>query len=115
MYGYGLYASCCRGARGVTRLLFGKPRRGLGPEKQMTDASRYLVALAERISAAYVLNTRPRAILLTGSAATGESDYYSDVDLIVYHDDLPSDPDLAKARAAIGVDEVLFVGGTRTA
>jgi predicted nucleotidyltransferase len=41
------------------------------------------------LAAAYVVHTQPRAILLVGSAATGEVDGYSDVDLILYYDLVP--------------------------
>src|SRR3954465_13782622 len=67
----------------------------------MTDESRYLVSLAQRIAAAYLAATAPRAILLTGSAATGESDRYSDLDLIMYYESLPSPEQCAAARATL--------------
>ena len=60
--------------------------------------------LAETLAAAYVKHTEPRAILLVGSAATGEVDGYSDVDLILYCDAVPSEDDLGRARAAVDVD-----------
>jgi hypothetical protein len=81
----------------------------------MTEASRYLVMVAKRFAATYVEHTRPGAILLTGSAATGDSDEYSDIDLIIYHAQLPADEELAAARKSAGVDEILFVGGDRSA
>jgi hypothetical protein len=68
----------------------------------MTEASVYLVALAERIAEAYTVHTEPRAILFTGSAAEGTSDGSSDLDLIIYHDRLPTDERLAAARAILG-------------
>jgi hypothetical protein len=45
--------------------------------------------LARRIADVVVEETEPRAILLVGSAATGEADFYSDLDLIVYCDEVP--------------------------
>jgi hypothetical protein len=69
--------------------------------EEPTAASRYLVALAGRLAKVYVAETAPRAILLTGSAAEGVSDSYSDLDLIIYHDRLPTDDQLAAARASI--------------
>jgi predicted nucleotidyltransferase len=71
----------------------------------VTEASRYLVALAERIAAAYVAETGPRAILLTGSAAEGVSDTFSDLDLIAYYDRLPRDDRLAAARLSVGAPD----------
>lgn len=67
----------------------------------MTEASRYLVALATRVAAGYVAEAGPRAILLTGSAAQGVSDTFSDLDLIAYYDRLPSSDQLAAARESI--------------
>ena len=70
-------------------------------EELVTEASRWLVALATRVAAGYVAETGPRAILLTGSAAQGVSDTFSDLDLIAYYDRLPSPDQLAAARALI--------------
>jgi len=52
-------------------------------EEPMTKESLYLRALAERVAAAYLAQTAPRAVLLTGSAADGRIDRYSDLDLIL--------------------------------
>lgn len=71
----------------------------------MTEASTFLVALAGRIAVAYVAHTEPRAILLTGSAAEGLSDGFSDLDLIVYHDHLPPDVHLTAVRAMLGLTD----------
>jgi hypothetical protein len=76
----------------------------------MTEASGYLVALAARIAAAYVAQTRPRAILLTGSAAEGVSDYYSDLDLMAYYDQLPTADQLAAARELLQVTDLRIEG-----
>lgn len=65
-----------------------------------TEASRYLVALAVRIAEVYVTKTSPCAILLTGSAAEGTSDYFSDLDIIAYYNRLPSEDKLSAARAS---------------
>ena len=55
----------------------------------MNEESLHLQSLARALADAYVEDAGPRAILLTGSAATGDADRYSDLDLIVYHDVLP--------------------------
>ncbi len=70
-------------------------------QQSVTEASRYLVASAARLAAAYVAHTSPRAILLTGSAAEGVSDTFSDLDLIAYYDGPPTDDQLAAARASV--------------
>jgi hypothetical protein len=54
------------------------------------------------VADAYVAHTQPRVIFLTGSAAEGTSDAYSDLDLIMLYDALPSDDAVAAARAALG-------------
>jgi hypothetical protein len=57
--------------------------------------------LAQQIAAAYLAHTAPRAILLTGSAAEGLSDDFSDLDLIIYYDELPAADALSAARTAL--------------
>ncbi|TMK60664.1 MAG: nucleotidyltransferase domain-containing protein [Actinobacteria bacterium] len=80
----------------------------------MTDASARLQALAREL-AAYVEHCKPRAILLTGSAATGAADLYSDLDLIVYHDELPPATAFGAARDAVGAVEAgVFAPPTNT-
>lgn len=77
----------------------------------LTDASHYLAAMARRVAAELVARTGPRAILLTGSAAEGLSDEFSDIDLIVYHETLPSSDRLAAARDALRAVDVGALGG----
>jgi Nucleotidyltransferase domain len=44
--------------------------------------------------------------LLTGSAAEGTSDYYSDLDVVVYYDGhLPNDAQLASARQLVNASD----------
>jgi hypothetical protein len=81
----------------------------------MTEASRYLVSLAERVAAGYVTHTGPRAILLTGSAAEGLSDRFSDLDLIVYYDNLPSPEQVAAARSSVEAADVRTLPGQEAA
>jgi hypothetical protein len=77
----------------------------------VTGASRYLTALAKQLAAGYVAQTNPRAILLTGSAAEGVSDYFSDLDLIVYYEKLPSPDQLAAARMAVQATDFSGLSG----
>jgi len=58
--------------------------------RQETPTAR-LRALAGRIAEVLVEEIAPRSVLLTGSTATGEADFYSDLDLIVYCDELPTE------------------------
>jgi hypothetical protein len=71
----------------------------------MTAASDILTTLATRVAATYIDGTRPAAILLTGSAAEGVSDHFSDLDLIAYYERLPSLGDLASAQTQLGATE----------
>jgi hypothetical protein len=64
----------------------------------MTEASLFLHALARRCAELHLVHTAPRAVLLTGSAAQGESDGFSDLDLIMYYDELPSEEAIRAAR-----------------
>jgi predicted nucleotidyltransferase len=50
---------------------------------RMSDATAYLRRQARRIAAAYQAFAVPRAILLVGSAASGDADEYSDIDLLL--------------------------------
>jgi hypothetical protein len=66
-------------------------------ETQGSEASRSLLALARRITQVYAAHPKARAIILTGSAAEGVSDPYSDLDLILYYENLPTDEELQAA------------------
>jgi hypothetical protein len=76
-------------------------------------ASTYLVALANRIAVPYGALSQAKAILLTGSASEGLSDQFSDIDMSIYYDVLPSDDDLATARQHNGGSERLWLIGDR--
>jgi hypothetical protein len=89
------------------------------------QAAARLRTLAEQIRTSYLTETGPAAVLLVGSAATGDADWYSDLDLLLYYDDLPRDEALARARADLaaqrlrisreeaGVGERFYVGGVQ--
>src|SRR5664279_1923964 len=66
-------------------------------ENHPTEASLYLISLARQLAQVYTTLPTIRAILLTGSASEGVSDFYSDLDIILYYDTLPSEADLARA------------------
>ena len=57
----------------------------------LRTAGTYLLALARRNAAVYATHLQVRAILLMGSAAEGQSDFFSDLDMAIYYDELPSD------------------------
>ncbi|MFN8661586.1 MAG: hypothetical protein U0075_06820 [Thermomicrobiales bacterium] len=80
----------------------------------VTDASRFLIALAREMAAAYVAHTRPRAILLTGSAATGMSDPFSDLDLILYYEQSPAAEQLTAVRETLQARDIRVSSDSET-
>jgi len=68
------------------------------------DLTSRLNALADQLAAVYLAHTEPHAILLVGSAASGGVDGFSDVDLLLYYDSVPSSVALTAARARIGAE-----------
>jgi predicted nucleotidyltransferase len=65
----------------------------------------HLRALARRIGDVVVEEVGPRSVLLTGSAATGEADFYSDIDLIVYCDELPAEERIGTIIDRVGGED----------
>jgi len=68
----------------------------------VTDATEELRALADRILSVYEERTRPLAVLLAGSAGRGDADFYSDLDLLLYYDELPPRATIDEARDDLG-------------
>jgi hypothetical protein len=68
------------------------------PMDAQDNASAYLQRLARRNAIVYATNLRARAVLLMGSAAEEQSDFYSDLDMAVYYDELPTEEELVAAR-----------------
>ena len=66
-------------------------------QEQENEASRFLLALARRNAQAYASLPNTQAILVTGSTARGGSDFYSDLDMIMYYDTLPAREALLEA------------------
>jgi Nucleotidyltransferase domain len=72
--------------------------------RQETPTAR-LRALAGQVADVVVDELAPRSILLTGSAATGEADFYSDIDLIVYCDELPAEERIGAVIERVGGED----------
>ena len=68
----------------------------------MEGATEHLRTLARGIVDVAVERVPARGALLVGSAARGDADYYSDLDLIFYVDQLPEQQVLAGIREAVG-------------
>ena len=64
----------------------------------MNQASQYLLGLAKQNIQAYLANPEAKAAMVTGSTATGQADFYSDVEMFIYYDRLPSLEKLKSAR-----------------
>lgn len=78
----------------------------------MTEASRHLIALADRIAQPYTQLPPARAAMLTGSAAKGLADFYSDLDLTLYYqDELPPEETLQAIRRQHGAAERKWTSG----
>jgi hypothetical protein len=74
----------------------------------------HLRALARRIADVVVGEVAPCAVLLTGSAATSEADFYSDIDLIVYCGELPAEERIGAVVDRVGgVDRKLIYPRTQ--
>ena len=78
----------------------------------MNEATEQLRGLAHRLAEIYLRRTRPRAILLAGSAARGDADFYSDLDLILYYDELPPADAREAAREEVGGEACVVLGET---
>ncbi|GAB4191598.1 MAG: hypothetical protein OHK0022_05420 [Roseiflexaceae bacterium] len=75
--------------------------------------TRYLTALAQRVTAPYMELPHTRAVLLTGSVSENVTDHFSDLDISVYYDELPSEEQLAAIRAGHGAPDRLWLLGDR--
>jgi len=68
----------------------------------MRSASEYLRGIAARIVEETRERVPLRGALLAGSAGRGDADYYSDIDLVCYVDQIPSQQVGAAVREAVG-------------
>ena len=75
------------------------------------NQAQYLLALAKQKIQAYTANPRAKAAMITGSTATGQADIYSDVEMFIYYDRLPSIEELQLARQQNNGSEPIRVLG----
>ncbi len=81
---------------------------------ERTRQSDYLVKLGRQILEPYTKLSNARAAMITGSAAEGISDFYSDLDMTVYYEnELPSEEELARIREQNGAAERAWLIGDR--
>lgn len=75
------------------------------------EASQYLLALAKEKIQAYTSHLKAEAGMITGSTATEQADFYSDVEMFIYYDQLPSKQELQLARLQNNGSEPIRVLG----
>jgi predicted nucleotidyltransferase len=68
----------------------------------MTDPTAQLRELARRITDAYLRHMELSGAILTGSGARGDADRYSDLDLLLYGDEVPPAEAAAAAQRELG-------------
>jgi predicted nucleotidyltransferase len=73
----------------------------------MNTETEHLRALAERVVQATTSRLSVQAALLAGSAGRGNADRFSDLDLLFYVDEVPTDEAIAQVREAVGGIEPL--------
>ncbi|MBW4539529.1 MAG: hypothetical protein KME43_10355 [Myxacorys chilensis ATA2-1-KO14] len=79
----------------------------------MTDRTQYLLELAKRNVKAYIANPKTKAVMVAGSVAEGLCDEYSDCDVMLYYDELPSEEELHLARQQNHGSELIGILGDR--
>jgi hypothetical protein len=79
----------------------------------MSDRTQYLLNFVKRIVEPYIANPKTKAVMVTGSVAEGLCDEYSDCDVILYYDELPSDEELQLARQQNPGAELIEMLGDR--
>ena len=79
----------------------------------MNDRSQYLLELTKRNVKAYIANPKTKAAMVTGSVAEGLCDEYSDCDVMLYYDELPSEEELNLARQQNQGSELIGILGDR--
>lgn len=79
----------------------------------MADRTLYLLALVQRSVKAYIANPKTKAVMVTGSVAEGRCDEYSDCDVVLYYDELPTIAELERARQQNRGAELIEVLGDR--
>jgi predicted nucleotidyltransferase len=79
----------------------------------MADRTQYLLELVKRNVKAYTANPKTKAVMVTGSVAEGLCDEYSDCDVMLYYDELPSEAELQLARQQNQGSELIEMLGDR--
>src|SRR5262245_33194274 len=74
----------------------------------MSEATRWRVALAERIATSYASDNNARVVMIAGSVGRGSADRYSDVEVDVYYAEPPTEAErVAAVERCGGIAELL--------
>jgi hypothetical protein len=77
----------------------------------MADRTQYLLELVRRNVKPYIANPKTKAVMVTGSVAEERCDEYSDCDVMLYYDELPTEDELTLARQQNrGAELIEFLG-----
>ena len=79
----------------------------------MDNRTQYLLELAKNNVKAYIANPKAKAAMVAGSVAEGLCDEYSDCDMSIYYDELPSEEELRLVRQQNQGSERLWILGNR--
>jgi predicted nucleotidyltransferase len=79
----------------------------------MIDRTQYFLDLVKRNVKAYIANPKTKAVMVTGSVAEGLCDEYSDCDVMLYYNELPSEEELSLARQQNQGAELIEILGDR--
>ena len=79
----------------------------------MDNRTQYLLELAKNNAKAYIANPKTKAAMVAGSVAEGLCDEYSDCDMSIYYDELPSEEELQLVRQQNQGSERLWILGDR--
>jgi predicted nucleotidyltransferase len=85
-----------------------------GVLRTMSEDNRYLLNIARQIAKTYTAHPQAKAAMVTGSVAEGICDRYSDIDMSIYYDKLPSKEELEATRLQNQGSERIWTLGNTT-
>jgi predicted nucleotidyltransferase len=85
-----------------------------GVLRTMNEDNRYLLNIARQIAKTYTAHPQAKAAMVTGSVAEGICDRYSDIDMSIYYEELPSKEEIETARLQNQGSERIWTLGDTT-
>src|SRR5947209_5874071 len=71
----------------------------------MLDANERLLAIAQTVADTYATNKKVQASAVIGSVARRQADAFSDIDMSIFYDTLPTEDEVAAGREALHAAE----------